>query len=264
MSDILTLPFVQHALIAGVFIAIVFGFVSFFVVMQRLSFLTVGVAHSAFGGVALGIFLDLSPYLTSVVFCLAVAFLIRYQSRKVTSGYDSVTGILFAATMALGIILLAIRKSYSFDVVGYLFGSILGIRTTDLLLIGIVCIAVLAFFLVQFRKLLFMTFDPEVARTSGIPVSLLETGVVIAVTMLVVVSIKMIGIILVTAFMILPASFSVKRCRSYQCAITVAILFSLIMFFAGFILSFRFDLPVGAGIVLLGTLAYLLLPARRA
>ena len=264
MSEMLAMSFVQNALIAGVLIAIVFGFVSFFVVMQRLSFLTVGVAHSAFGGVALGIFLGLSPYLTSVVFCLAVAFLIRYQSRKVTAGYDSVTGILFAATMALGIILLAIRKSYSFDVVGYLFGSILGIHTIDLLLIGTVCIAVLVFFLLQFRKLIFMTFDPEVARTSGIPVSLLETGVVVAVTMLVVVSIKMIGIILVTAFMILPASFSIKRCRSYQCAMVVAITFSLVMFFAGFILSFRFDVPVGAGIVLLGTLAYLLLPARKA
>ena len=263
MTEMLALPFVQHALIGGLLIAVAFGFVSFFVVMQRLSFLTVGVAHSAFGGVALGIFLGLSPYLTSIFFCLAVAFLIQYQSQKMATGYDAVTGILFAATMALGIILLTIGKSYTFDVVGYLFGSILGIQSIDLLLIATVCTVVLVFFGTQFRKLLFMTFDPEVARASGIPVTLLETGVIVSVTLMVVVSIKMIGIILVTAFMILPASFSVKRCQSYQCALVTAVLFSVLMFMSGFLLAYRFDLPAGAGIVLLGTLVYLLTPSRR-
>lgn len=263
MTEMLTMPFVQNALVAGLLIAVIFGFVSFFVVMQRLSFLTVGVAHSAFGGVALGIFLGLSPYLTSVVFCMGVAFLIRYKSRAISADYDAITGILFAATMALGMILLSLKQSYTFDVVGYLFGSVLGIHRMDLVLIAAVCIAVGLFLFIWFRDLLFMTFDPEVARSSGIPVEWLETGIIVAVTLLVVVSIKMVGIILVTAFMILPASFSIKRCNTYQCAITVALVFSVCMFLCGFLIAYRFDLPTGAGIVMVGTLAYLIYPVRR-
>ena len=263
MTEMLSFQFVQHALVAGLMIAIIFGFVSFFVVMQRLSFLTVGVAHSAFGGVALGIFLGLSPYLTSVVFCLGVAFLIRYKSGNTSADYDAITGILFAATMALGIILLSLQKSYTFDVVGYLFGSILGISRLDLILIAVVCILVGLFFVLWFRDLLFMTFDPEVARSSGIPVERLETGVIVAVTLLVVVSIKIVGIILVTAFMILPASFSTKRCGTYQCAIAAAVAFSVCLFLCGFLIAYQLDLPSGAGIVLVGTLVYLVYPARR-
>ncbi len=262
MSEMLSFGFIQHALAGGLIISVVFGFVSFFIVEQRLSFLTVGIAHAAFGGVALGILLGLSPYLTTVVFCLAVALLILKQVRENRADYDMVTGIFFAATMALGIIFLSISKDYTFDIVGYLFGSILGIGKQDLLIICITAPLVALFFFLFFKELVAMTFDREVAISAGIPVKGLETWMIAAIALLIVISIKIIGIILVTAFLVLPASFSLKYCRSYRCVIGMGILFSVVIFLAGFFLSYHFDLPAGATIVTLGTIIYLL-PLRR-
>ncbi len=261
--DFLSQGFIQHALLGGLMIAVVFGFTSFFVVMRRLSFLTVGIAHAAFGGVAIGLLLGLSPYITSIVFCLLVGFLIRYQSKGNSGGgYDAVTGILFAATMALGIILLSLKKDYTFDIMGYLFGSILGITSTDLVIMLVIGGVVLLFLGFFFRQLLFVTFDPEVARSSGIRVSVLESSIVVIVALLVVIAIKMIGIILVTAFMVLPASVATKLCSRYQRVILVSLVFSVLVFLIGFFLSYHLDLPAGAGIVLLGTAVFLLTPDR--
>ncbi len=262
MAEMLSFAFIQHALIGGVVISIVFGFVSFFIVEQRLSFLTVGIAHAAFGGVALGIFLGLSPYLTTVVFCLAVALLILRQVRENRADYDMVTGIFFAATMALGIIFLSISKDYTFDIIGYLFGSILGIGKSDLLIITITAPLVALFFFLFFKELVALTFDREVAVSAGIPVNILETWMIVAIALLIVISIKIIGIILVTAFLVLPASFALKYCRSYRGVIGVGMLFSVAIFLVGFFLSYRFDLPAGATIVTLGTAIYLI-PYRR-
>lgn len=259
--DFLTQGFIRNALLGGLMIAVVFGITSFFVVMRRLSFLTVGIAHAAFGGVAVGLLLGLSPYVTSIVFCLLIGFLIRYQSKESSGGgYDAVTGILFAATMALGIVLLALKKDYTFDIMGYLFGSILGITPGDLLIMLLTGSAVLLYLGFFFRQLLFVTFDPEVARSSGIRVSVLESSIVVIVALLVVIAIKMIGIILVTAFLVLPASFATKLCSRYQRVILVSLVFSVVVFLVGFFLSYQLDLPAGAGIVLLGTVVFLATP----
>ncbi len=261
--EIFTHGFIRNALLGGLMIAVVFGITSFFVVMRRLSFLTVGVAHAAFGGVAVGLLLGVSPYFTSILFCLLIGFLIQHQSQESSGGgYDAITGILFAATMALGIILLSLKKDYTFDIMGYLFGSILGITERDLIIMLVVGTGVLLYLILFFRQLLFVTFDPEVARSSGIPVSALESSIVIIVALLVVIAIKMIGIILVTAFLVLPASFATKLCSRYQHALLVSLGFSILIFIIGFVLSYQLDLPTGAGIVLLGTLVFLATPNR--
>ncbi len=262
MSEMFSFGFIQHALIGGLIISVVFGFVSFFIVEQRLSFLTVGIAHAAFGGVALGILLGLAPYLTTVVFCLAVALMILQQVRKNRAGYDMVTGIFFAATMALGIIFLSLSKDYTFDIVGYLFGSILGIDKQDLFIICLVAPAVALFFFLFFKELVAMTFDREVAVSAGIPVKGLEAWMIVAIALLIVISIKIIGIILVTAFLVLPASFALKFCRGFRSVIALSVLFSVVIFILGFFVSYRFNLPAGATIVTVGTILYLL-PFRR-
>lgn len=261
--EILSQGFVRNALFGGLMISVVFGLMSFFVVMRRLSFLTVGIAHAAFGGVAIGLLLGISPYLTSVLFCVLIGFLIRHQSQEGSGGsYDAITGILFAATMALGIVLLSLKQDFTFDIMGYLFGSILGITRTDLVIMLIVGTGVIIYLAVLFRQLLFVTFDPEVARSSGIPVSLLESSIVIVVALLVVIAIKMIGIILVTAFLVLPASFATRLCSGYQRAMIVSLLFSVLVFLTGFFAAYQLDLPAGAGIVLLGTVVFLITPNR--
>ncbi len=257
--ELLQYEFVRNALLAGIIISVLFGFLSFFVVVKRLSFLSVGISHAAFGGIAIGIFTGLNPYFTAIAFCLITGFLIAKYSEKTEA--DSVIGIFFAFTMALGVIFLTLTKDYTFDVMSYLFGSILGITQSDLKALLFVCVFVFLFFFLFFKEIVFVSFDKTVAKASGLPVDFLEKSFVVILTAVIVFSIKLIGIILVSAFLILPATVTLFSGKNYKTVILLSVIFALINFLAGFYLSFRFDLPTGATIVSLGALIFFLLSA---
>ncbi len=254
MIELLQFEFIRNALIAGTMISILFGFLSFFVVMKRLSFLTVGVSHAAFGGIALGILLELNPYLTAVFFCLFIGYLISTYGEK--SEYDTVIGILFAFTMGLGVIFLSFKKDYTFDIMSYLFGTILGITKSDILIIVLLTIVVFLFFYMFFKEIIFITFDKTVAKASGIPVNLFENITIAILTLVIVSSIKLIGIILVSAFLIIPSAICIFFFDSYKKVIAFSIILNLAIFYSGFYLSYKLNLPSGATIVSVGALLY--------
>ncbi len=254
MIELLNYEFARNALIAGSLISILFGFLSFFVVMKKLSFLTVGISHAAFGGIALGLLIGLSPYPTAIIFCILTGFLIASQSNR--SEYDTVIGIIFALTMALGVIFLSLRKSYTFDLMSYLFGSILGINKTDLLFITITTILVTLFFTLFFKEIIFITFDKTVAKASGLPVDVFEYSIVAILSFVIVFSIKLIGIILVSAFLIIPAATTIFIANNYKKVIMLSIVLNLVIFYSGFFLSYKLDLPAGATIVTIGALIF--------
>ncbi len=254
MIELLQFEFARNAIIAGTMISILFGFLSFFVVMKRLSFLTVGISHAAFGGVALGILLGFNPYLTAIVFCLFTGYLISIHGEK--SEYDTVIGILFAFTMALGVIFLSLKKDYTFDIMSYLFGTILGITKTDIYLLLTIMLLVFVFFYLFFKEIIFITFDKTVAKASGLPVKLVENIIIAILTFVIVFSIKLIGIILVSAFLIIPAAITILFLDNYRKVIGYSIILNLIIFFAGFYLSYKLNLPSGATIVSIGAFLY--------
>ncbi len=254
MFELLQFEFVRNALIAGTIISILFGFLSFFVVMKKLSFLTVGISHAAFGGVALGILLGFNPYLTAIVFCLFTGYLIAIHGEK--SEYDTVIGILFAFTMALGVIFLSLKKEYTFDIMSYLFGTILGITKSDIMLLLVLMIAVFIFFYLFLKEIIFITFDKTVAKASGLPVSVFENIVIAILTFVIVFSIKLIGIILVSAFLIIPAAITILFFDNYRKVILFSIILNVLIFFAGFYLSYKLNLPSGATIVSIGAIIY--------
>ncbi len=257
MIELLQFEFARNALIAGTIISILFGFLSFFVVMKKLSFLTVGISHAAFGGVALGILLGLNPYLTAIAFCLLTGYLIAFYGEK--SEYDTVIGILFAFTMACGIIFVSLKKDYTFDLGSYLFGSILGITKKDIVFLIALSLFIGIFFYLFFKEFIFITFDKTVAKASGIPVNFFENAIVLILTLSIVLSIRLIGIILVSAFLIIPSAISILIFDNYKKAIAGAIVLNLIIFFTGFYASYLFNLPSGACIVSTGTILYFLI-----
>ena len=257
MIELLQFEFARNALIAGTIISILFGFLSFFVVMKKLSFLTVGISHAAFGGVALGILLGLNPYLTAIAFCLLTGYLIAFYGEK--SEYDTVIGILFAFTMACGIIFISLKKDYTFDLGSYLFGSILGITRKDIIFLLMLSLSLGIFFYLFFKEIIFITFDKTVAKASGIPVNFFENAIVLILTLAIVLSIRLIGIILVSAFLIIPSAISIMIFDNYKKAIAGAIVLNLIIFLTGFYGSYLFNLPSGACIVSTGTILYFLI-----
>jgi zinc transport system permease protein len=258
MMDLFTMEFFRYALIMSVLLAILFGLLSFFAIMRKMAFLGAGIAHTAFGGVALGVFIGIDPFYTSLVFCILSALIIGKMVRYGNISYDTSIGIFFAFSMAMGAILIAMRRAYTFDLAGYLFGNILGVTIFDMISALIVLILFVPFLLLFLQKILFMTFDEKVANISGIPVQKLDTFLLVFFATIIVVSIKIVGIVLVSALVVLPASFGLIFSKDFRRVITISILFTLTIMIGGLYISYQCNTPAGATIVVIGTLIYFL------
>ena len=256
MIDIFSLQFMQNAFLAGMMLSFVLAVVSFFVVLRRLSFIGVGVAHSAFGGVALGALLGISPTLTAIGFAVVVSNAIGYIGKEGHLGTDTAIGIFFPLAMALGVIFIGMSDQYNVDLFGYLFGNILAITRQDLVIIAILGGLVLLSTVMFFKELLFVAFDREVALVSGMPVAFLDHFFLTILALSVVISMKIIGIILVSALLVIPGAAASQVTRRYNSMIAFSIIIALISTSGGLIISYYADLPSGATIVALACLIF--------
>jgi len=256
VSELLSMQFFRNALLMSLLLSGLFGLLSFFIVMRRMAFLGAGVAHAAFGGVALGILLGIDPFLSTVIFCVTVAVVIGKLVRNGRITYDTGIGIFFGFTMALGALFIALGKAYTFDLSGYLFGNILGVTSRDLIWTAAVSVLFIPFVLLFLPRLLFMTFDERTAEVSGVRVGRLDTLLLIFLAVIIVVSIKIVGIVLVSALVVLPASFGLLFSRDYRRVLPVSVAFTAVMMTGGMGLSYALDSPAGATIVVLGTVCY--------
>lgn len=242
--------FAQRALIGGAIIAVVCSLISFFVVVRRLAFVGMGISHAAFGGVAVGLAAGIDPVLSAGGFCALVAIGIGWFSRKGKIHEDTVIGILFASAMAMGVLLVRMAHAYNLDLMSYLFGSILAMTWVDVLIIAVVASLSLGFVAVFFKELLFLAFDEETATASGIPTRFVYYGLLITMALTIVVAIKLVGIILVSALLVIPGATGSQLSRNYRGVLAWSVIGGVVSVFAGLYLSFQYDLASGAAIVL--------------
>lgn len=249
MGDVLAMGFLQRALVAGVLVSGLCGVLSVFVVLRRMAFIGVGISHSAFGGVALGFFLAVSPFWSGVGFAGLVALLIEWARSRGQVEEDTAIGILFSASMALGVIFLHLSRSYNVDVFGFLFGNILAVGEGQLWEILILATAVLAVVFAFFKEIVFLSFDEAMAWVSGVPVSLLRYLFLLVLALAVVVSIYLVGIILVEALLVIPGAVAKNLARQirHMAAVSAGVAVGATVVGLGF--SYWLDLPTGAAIV---------------
>ncbi|MFO7556962.1 MAG: metal ABC transporter permease [Desulfobacterales bacterium] len=256
MIDMFRFEFMQNAFLAGMMLSFVLAVVSFFVVLRRLSFIGVGVTHSAFGGVALGALLGISPTLTAIGFAVIVSNAIGYIGKEDRISTDTAIGIFFPLAMALGVIFINMSDQYNIDLFGYLFGNILAITRQDLIIIAVLGGLVLLSTGMFFKELLFVAYDREVAWVSGMPVAFLDHFFLTILALSVVISMKIIGIILVSALLVIPGAAASLVTRRYNSMIAFSIIIALISTSGGLIISYYADLPSGATIVALACLIF--------
>ncbi len=242
--------FAQRALIGGAIIAVVCSLISFFVVVRRLSFVGMGISHAAFGGVAVGLVSGVDPILSAGGFCVLVALGIGWFSRKGHIHEDTVIGILFATAMALGVVLVRAAHAYNLDLMSYLFGSILALKWSDVLIIAIMGILAVAFVTIFFKELMFLSFDEETATASGLPIKFVYYGLLVTMALTIVVSIKLVGIILVSALLVIPGAAGTQLSRNYRGVLVAAVIIGVASVVLGLYLSFWYDVASGATIVL--------------
>lgn len=256
MIDLLSYGFMQRALLAGVLAGLLCGVLGFFVVLKRLSFIGVGISHSAFGGIAIGVVLGVEPLLAAAVFATLVAWAIGWLSRAGRLHEDTSIGILFSSAMALGVALISLSRTYQVDLFGYLFGNILSVSSGDLWLLAIITFFVLAGIGLLFKEFLFVAFDEEVARASGLPVTVLSFLLLTGLALAVVAAIRVVGIILVEALLVIPAAIGYQLARGYRTMLLVSVLSAVLSAIAGLFASYVFNVAAGATIVLVLTLVF--------
>jgi ABC-type Mn2+/Zn2+ transport system permease subunit len=258
MPEILSFTFMQRALAAALLIGTVSAIIGVYVVLRGLAFIGAGIAHASFGGVALGFLLGINPILAAVVFCLVTAWGIAWTSRRAEVREDTAIGIFFAATMALGILFIGLMRDYNVDLFGYLFGSVLAVTQEDLWLSLGLGVGVLLTVGLFFKELLFVTFDPEMAQVSGLPASALYVLLLSLMALVVVLSIKVVGIILVSALIVIPAAAAYQLTEDFHWMMLLAAVIGNLSAVIGLFLSYELDTASGATMVLTATAAFLL------
>lgn len=250
MMEILSYGFIQRAVVAGVAISILAGVISVFVVLRRVSFIGSGISHAAFGGVAIGFLAGINPVITAMIYSVLVAFGIEKISSKGRVAEDTAIGVFFSSSMALGIVLISLSKSYNVDLFGYLFGSILAISESEMWLTIAVTIVILAVLMTIMKELLFATFNEELAIVSGIPTRFIKSLFLLSMAVAIVISIKVVGIILVSALLVIPGAVAQLLSRSFYPMMLISCGAALFSTMTGLYLSYRFDLSPGGTIVL--------------
>jgi len=265
--EILTFGFMQRALLSATIIGTVCAIIGVYVVLRGMAFIGAGIAHASFGGVALGITLGVNPLLTTILFCLATAWSIAFLSEGRKVSEDSAVGIFFASSMAFGVLLIGLMKGYQADLFGYLFGNILAVSPADLwssLAIGALVILLVWFF---FKEFLLFTFDPEMARVTGLPVKALNLLMMSMIAVTIVISIKSVGIVLVSALIVTPAASAYLLSDDFKKMMLLSIILGVGSTWTGLLLSVWLNLASGASIVMVATviffICYFCSPQRR-
>jgi zinc transport system permease protein len=258
IAEMLSFDFMRHALLGGLMVCILCSFLSFFVVLKRLSFIGVGISHSAFGGLAIGVLLGLNPFVCAGIFSVMVAWGIGITSQKGKLHEDTAIGIFFSAAMALGVALISLSREYKADLFSLLFGNILAITTADLWMVALCGVGVALFLFLFFKELLAISFDDEVARVGGVPVDFLYYGLLTAMAVTVVASIKVVGIILVEALLVIPAATGFQMSKNYRWMLFFSIASGILALLSGLVLSYWLDIASGATIVLCAALLFML------
>ncbi|RNC69200.1 MAG: metal ABC transporter permease [Desulfuromonadales bacterium] len=252
--EIFQYGFLIRALVAGSLIAALCAVLGVFLVLRRLSLIGDGLAHVTFGSVALAVFLRFQSVYTSLaaIPCVLLAALgiLKLAERARIYG-DAAIGIVSSLGIAVGIVLASLAGGFNVDIFSYLFGNILAISPFELgqtvVLFLVVCVTAGLFY----PELFAITFDEELARTSGIPVDRINAILVLLTALTVVLAMKVVGIMLISALLILPAVIALQLARGFRTALVLAAGIGVVTVAAGIVISFLANLPAGATIILI-------------
>lgn len=265
MIALLGYEFFRNAILAGVLASIACGIIGSYVVVKRLSFLGGGISHAAFGGIGMGYFLGVNPVLGATVFSLAAAAFISYLRRKAHQYMDTLIATLWAAGMALGILFIRWTPGYAPDLFSYLFGNILLVPTTDLVMMTALDTVIVLTVWLLYNELLAVTFDEEFATVQNVPVDRVNLILLSLVALSVVMLIRVVGIILVIALLTIPAAISRIITNRLHTMMVTSVLLGCLFTLIGIALSYYLDVPSGATIILVSAATYgiVLVQSRR-
>ncbi len=265
MIEALQFEFMRNAIYAGLIASLICGVIGSLVVVNRLVFLSGGVAHAAYGGVGLAFYFGLPVLPTVTVFSVIQALIMAQISLSAKDRADTFIGVMWACGMALGVILVNLTPGYNADLMSYLFGSILAVPAEDLGIMLALSALVLVLTLFFYKGFVAMSFDEEFARTRGVPTRFLYFLLLGLVALTVVMVIHVVGLILVIALLTVPPFIAERRTRSLLSMMILSAVLSAVFCLVGLALSYSLNISSGATIIAVAAVGFFLsLPLGRA
>lgn len=250
MLEVLQYDFIQNALISGILISIAAGIIGSLVVVNKITFLTGGIAHSSYGGIGAAIFFGIPVLLGATIFAVITAILIAIITLKNRTRIDAIIGMMWASGMAIGIIFVDLTPGYNVDLMSYLFGSIIAVSSDDIqymILMDIFIIGVVVYF---YKEILAVSYDSEFATLRGINVKFFYTLILILAALCVVAAIKAVGLILVIALLTIPTYLAETFASKLSTMMIISSILATIFTILGLIFSYMYDISSGASIIM--------------
>ncbi len=249
--EILTYSFMHRALISGVSIAILCSVVGLFLVLRRYSLFGDAIAHSSFGGIALGLLAGIYPLWTAYGVSIVSALIITKVKDKYNISGDASIAVLLSSGIAIGLVIIGLSGGFTIDIFSFLFGSILLVSVDDTVLILALTGIILIVILLLYRQILYSTFNEEQAKVSGIPVEKINYLIVFMAGITVVTSIQLVGVLLISALFVIPNVTAIMYGKGFKLTAIISISFSIFSVVAGILISYIFDITPAGTIVLL-------------
>lgn len=252
MSAILELfqyGFFLKAFLAAILASISCGVIGSYIVSRRIVFISGGITHASFGGIGLAFFLGFNPLLGAVLFAVLSALGIQFFTKVAEIREDSSIAIWWSLGMALGIIFIFITPGYTPNLMSYLFGNILTVTVSELWWMLALNVVIIAFFLLFFRKILYIAFDEEFARAAGLPVALFNYLTMTLIALTVVLNIRVVGIILILSLLTIPQATANLYTKDFKKLLILSSVFAFLGTILGLFISYFLDIPSGAAII---------------
>ena len=253
---IITQPFLQRALVAGVLLSLCAALLGVSLVLKRFSMIGDGLSHVGFGALAIACAANVAPLYFSLPVVIIAAFLLLRMSESGKIKGDAAIALISTGALAVGVMVTSLTTGMNIDIYNYMFGSILTMSNADVVLSVVLSIAVLALYIVFYNEIFAVTFDESFSKATGTKVSGYNMLIAALTAVTIVIGMRMMGALLISSLIIFPAVTSMRVCKSYRSVILTSAAISVLCFFSGLLVSVRFEAPTGASVVCLNIFAF--------
>ena len=254
--ELLHYTFFQHALLGSLFASIACGIIGTYIVTRRLVFISGGITHASFGGIGLGLYADISPLLSAAIFSVLSSFGVEWLSKRKDMREDSAIAVFWTFGMAVGIIFSFLAPGFTPDLSAFLFGNILTITPTDILLLAILSVLLILFFTLFLNPIICIAFDREFACSQRIPVALFEYILMMFIALTIVACLRMVGIVLVISLLTIPQMTANLFSHRFHRIIWLSIGIGYLSCLGGLLISYYLNVPSGAAIIFFSIIIY--------
>lgn len=259
MKEILTFPFARRAIVAGLLLSVSAALLGVNLVLKRFSMLGDGLSHVSFGAAAVGLACGVAPLQFSIPIVILAAFLLLRLKQNSKINGDAATAIVSSSALAVGITVASLTTGMNTDISNYMFGSILALGKSEVIVAAVSGAVIIAVYVLFYQKIFTCTFDEDFAAVTGVKVKHYNTITAILTALTVVIGMRIMGALLISSIITFPALSSMRICKHYKCTVISAAVVSCVSFLFGILLSFAFDIPAGAAVVITNLLAFLVL-----